>query len=80
MAIHAGLGGRDHRMLRIIHTGMAVAAVDPHRTGMVCVAEWDGLLARFTLARSVRRVADQFEQSTAAKTDYNQRKDQTGSG
>jgi hypothetical protein len=43
MAVHARFGGRDAREGRIFDEDVAVAAIDPELSGVVLVAEGNGL-------------------------------------
>ena len=45
VAVHAGLGGRDAGVGRLLHRGVAVAAVDAHAAHVMRVAEGHRLLA-----------------------------------
>ena len=65
VAVHAGLGWRDHGMLRVLNAGVAVAAIDAHGARVVRMAEGNGLLARFALARRIGGIGNQFVERSA---------------
>jgi len=61
----------------IFDAGVAVSAIDPHGTDVMGVTEGDGLLARFTLARSVIRIRNQFKERSAETTNHQNPNDNT---
>src|SRR6185312_356268 len=70
VAVHTSLSGRHHGVRGIFDAGVAVSAIDPHGTDVMGVTERDGLLARFTLARSVIRIRNQFKERSAETTNH----------
>jgi len=54
VAVHAGLGGGNTSLRRDFHAAVTITAVDTVVTGMMFVAELDGLLASDVLARVIR--------------------------
>src|SRR5262249_3453046 len=62
VAVHAGLGRRGVRVGGLLDAGVAIAAIDAHRSGVVLVGELDGLDASDVLLRHVRRSVDGVEE------------------
>ncbi len=62
VAVHAGLGGRHHGMLRILNARVAVAAFNAHRADVVGMAERDRLFAGIALPRGITRIGDELEE------------------
>ena len=56
VAIHADLGGRYVGGRRNLHSRVAVPAIDPQASYVMCMTEWDGLFSRYALPRLVWRL------------------------
>ena len=54
VAVHAGFGGRNSGLRGDFHAAVTIAAVDAVVTGMMFVAELDGLVASDVLAGVIR--------------------------
>ena len=54
VAIHAGLGGGNTSLRRSFHAAVTIPTINPIVTGMVFVAELDGLIADNVLAGVIR--------------------------
>src|SRR6185503_15122315 len=61
VAVDARLARRNARTGRLLDRGVAVAAIDTELTGVVLVAELDGLRARDRFLGHVRRPVDERE-------------------